>query len=46
MAGRFLFFLNLLLALVLGFAIGAGIGWINGQKELPAAAVRTVSVVE
>ena len=30
---RFLFFFNLLLALVLGFAIGAGIGWINGQKD-------------
>jgi hypothetical protein len=44
--GRFLFFLNLLLALVLGFAIGAGIGWINSQKERPAAAVQTLSVVE
>lgn len=37
---RLFFFANLLLALVLGFAIGAGIGWINGQKErLPPPSV-------
>ena len=36
---RFLFFLNLLLALALGFSIGAGIGWINGQKDSPPPVV-------
>ena len=33
--GRLLFFVNLLLALLLGFAIGVGVGWINGQNNRP-----------
>ena len=31
---------------MLGFAIGAGVGWINGQKEFPVEGIRTVSVVK
>ena len=30
---RLVFFLNLLLALLIGFAVGAGVGWINGQNN-------------
>lgn len=40
--GRFLFFVNLVLALLLGFAIGIGVGWINGQHDRQD--VRPVSV--
>ncbi len=41
--GRFLFFVNLVLALLLGFAIGMGVGWINGQHDRQDAGSVSVS---